>query len=137
MSVRRWIVIGTAVLVALPLLLVAVVMAASEFGGELVTLHTREVDGVEHTTSLWVIEREGHAWLRAGDPGSGWLRRLEAVPEVLVERNGKTTRFQAVPMPERIDLVNQAMARKYGFANAVIDFTLDASDAIAVRLDPL
>ncbi len=136
MSVRRWIAIAAALLVALPLLIVAVIMAASEFGGELITLRTRDVDGVEHTTSLWVIEREGHAWLRAGDPGSGWLRRLEAVPEVLVERNGKSARFRAVPMPERIDLVNEAMARKYGFANTLIDFTLDASDAIAVRLDP-
>jgi hypothetical protein len=137
MSVRRWIAIGAAVLVALPLLLVAVVMAASEFGGELITLHTRDLDGVEHTTSLWIIEGEGHAWLRAGDPGSGWLQRLGASPEVLIERGGKSTRFRAVPMPERIDFVNEAMARKYGFANALIDFTLDASDAIAVRLDPI
>jgi hypothetical protein len=29
------------------------------------------------------------------------------------------------------------MARKYGFANALVDFVLDASDAIAVRLDPI
>ena len=73
------------------------VMGASELGGEVVTLHTASPDG-EVTTRIWIVDEAGYAWLRAGVPENGWLLRIDADPEVVIERGGESLRFRAVPV---------------------------------------
>ena len=90
-------------LVALAVGFVLTIFLASEFGGEVVVLHTHDQAGAERTTSLWVVDRQGFQYLRAGDGGSAWLERLRQKPEVDVERAGETARYQAVPAPVALD----------------------------------
>lgn len=123
-------------LVALVVAFVLTIALASELGGELVTLYTREESGAERSTSLWVVDREGFQYLRAGDGGSGWLERLRREPEVRVERAGKAERYQAVPTPELTPEIDALMAEKYGLADRVIAVIRDPSKSMAVRLVP-
>ena len=60
---------GIGVLIALALVFV-LSFAASELGGEVVTLTTLDAEGARHETSLWIVEDDGSLWLRAGNsPG--------------------------------------------------------------------
>ncbi len=85
---------------------------ASEKGGEIVTLRTTDAAGAVHETRIWVVDADGHAWLRAGDPKSGWLSRLSAKSEVDVERNGQRAQFTAVPLPAERDRINALFVAK-------------------------
>jgi hypothetical protein len=131
----------TIVLALLGLLLVfgMSIMAASESGDEIVVLHTTDADGVSHETRLWVVDDAGHAWLRAGQPGSGWYLRLEAQPQVEVERGSESGRFNAIPVPDAAtrDRIHALMRAKYGFADRWVSLLGDRSLSTAVRLDPI
>jgi hypothetical protein len=125
-------------LVALAAVLVAGLYGVSELGGEVVVLHTRDAAGADLATHLWVVDDAGSAWLRSGLPTSGWFVRLEADPEVVVERAGQTAHFRAVAVrtPEVRDRINGLIRGKYGWADRVISATRDGSRSIAVRLEP-
>jgi hypothetical protein len=132
------ILIGAGVLLLAVAVFYGSVGAASE-SGEIVVLTSYGDDGEPVETRLWVIEDGGHQWLRAGMPSSGWLLRLEARPEVLVERTGATGRYRAVPVREPAvrDRVHALMAEKYGFADRWISMIRDGTQSVAVRLEPL
>jgi hypothetical protein len=123
-------------LVALPVLFGLGMMAASELGGEVVTLYTREAGGGESRTSLWVVEHEGFQYLRAGDRSSAWFERLRREPEVRVERRGKIAAYQAVPTPELTGTIDALMAEQYGLADRFIGLIRDPSQSMAVKLVP-
>lgn len=123
-------------LLALAVAFVLTIALASEYGGEVVKLYTRDESGAERSTSLWVVDHEGFQYLRAGDGGSSWLERLRREPEVRVERAGKAERYQAVPTPELTPTIDALMADKYGLADRVIAVIRDPSKSMAVRLVP-
>jgi hypothetical protein len=129
------IVLGLALLAAL---IVGGLFGVSEIGGEVVVLHTRDASGADQTTHLWVVDDGGFAWLRSGLPTSGWFVRLEANPDVVVERAGRSSSFRAVPVrtPEARDLINGLIREKYRWADRVISATRDGDRSIPVRLEP-
>jgi hypothetical protein len=114
------------------------IYGVSELGGEVVTLRTHDGQG-EAATRLWVVDDGGAQYLRAGNPGSGWLVRIQANPDVVVERNGVPVRYVAVPVtgdasqPARI---HSLMREKYGVADRLVSILGDRSKSVAVRLDP-
>jgi hypothetical protein len=128
---------------ALAVALMGAGMAASELGGEVVTLHTGHGGGTT-ATHLWVVDDAGHPWLRAGSPRSGWLRRIDAEPTVVLDRAGQAFRARANPVPEpRVrDRINQLMREKYGFADRVVGLLVvltggNRARAVPIRLDPI
>ena len=133
----RWVVRLVLAAVLLVALFFATIFAASELGGENVVLHTH--DGTaERTTHLWVVDDGGFAWLRAGVPSSGWLKRIEANPDVTVERAGVTQHFRAVPVREPVtrDRIHALMREKYPFADRLISVIRDPNGSVPVRLEP-
>jgi len=114
------------------------IFLASELGGEVAVLTTRDTAGAPHTTRIWIVDDAGSSWLRAGQPGSKWFRRLEAVPLVEVERGGRSQGFRAVPVRDDAtrDRIHGFMAAKYGWADWLIGWTRDGSASVAVRLEP-
>jgi len=125
------------VLLALAVLFVASIFAASEMGSEVVTVTTWEADGSPVETRLWVVDDDGHAWLRAGVPTSGWLQRIEGNPKIRVDRGGAALDLRAVPIrdPERRDRVHAQMREKYGWIDTWISLIRDGSQSVAVRLE--
>jgi len=108
---------------------------ASE-SGEVVVLTTRDPQGEPHDTRLWVVEHAGHAWLRAGADVQGWYQRLVASPQVVVERDGESGRYTAVPVPAEREAVHALMREKYGWADRYISLLFGRDDAVPIRLDP-
>jgi hypothetical protein len=131
----RRIAIGLGVVLALALLWFASEQLAAE-SGEVVVLRTFDAAGAPHETRLWIVDDAGASWLRAGDPHSSWLLRLEAKPEVEVVRGGGTLAFRATPAPEAQARINALMDDKYGWANRYIGAFFPRSRATPVRLDP-
>ncbi len=113
-----------------------VIMFASETGGEVVTLRTTSAAGESHETRLWIVEIGPDLWLRAGDPGSGWLQRLQQDPQVEMERRGRTAHYRAEAVPHMGPEVDARMAEKYGWADRLIGIIRSEGESIAVRLDP-
>lgn len=130
---------GVAAVLGIIVLAGGAIYLASELGGEVAVLTTRDAADVPHTTRIWVVDDAGSAWLRAGQPGSGWLRRLETEPLVELERGGRARSFRAVPVRDAAarDKIHRLMAAKYGWADRVIGWTRDSRNSIAVRLDPV
>ena len=108
---------------------------ASE-SGEVVVLQTRDAAGAVYETRLWVVDHDGSAWLRAGNPDSGWYPRLVANPEIVLVRGNETRVLRAVPAPEARDAINDLMQAKYGWADSYISFYFPRSKKLAVRLTP-
>lgn len=124
-------------LLLLALLAFGFVMLASEMAGETVTLRSYVEDGPSKETSLWVVDDRGQIWLRAGQPGSKWLARLSARPQVELIRGGVERRYRAVVMPRQRDRINRLMAEKYGWVDRMLGMMRDASAATPIRLDPI
>jgi hypothetical protein len=132
-----WIGLGIVVLAIIAVF--GSVMIASEVGGEVVTISTEGDAGEPVTTRVWIVDDGGFAWLRAGQAGSGWLSRIEAHPEVEVERGGRTETFRAVPVRDAAvrDRIHERMAEKYGFADRLISGMRDPKGSVAIRLEPI
>jgi len=122
-------------ILALLLLIVGTQYIASE-SGEVVVLQTRDEAGGVHETRLWVVEHDGSAWLRAGDPSRGWFPRLSARPDVVTVRGSEALPYRAVPTPEARDTINDLMHEKYGFADSYVSFFFARANKIPVRLLP-
>lgn len=105
---------------------------------EVVTLRTVDAYGVEHETTLWIVDAGEDTYLRAGRPAAQWYQRLSRSPRIEIVRDGRVLPYVAVPvLDDRVRAgVNEAMARKYGFAASVIDLALDLDDSVPIRLEP-
>lgn len=127
-----------ALVLAVALALGIGIFGVSELGGEIVTLHTN-VDG-EASTRIWVVDDAGRAWLRAGNPSNGWLARIDANPDVVVERNGESTRFRAVPVRDDAaarERIHALMREKYTWADRIVSLIGDRTKSVPIRLDPV
>lgn len=72
------------------------IITATPLVGEVVTVHTHGADGEWETTPLWIVDLDNTSYLRAGTPeGSGWFTRLQANPDVRLERAGELHRCAA------------------------------------------
>lgn len=133
-GIRRIVVL----LLVLAVALVAGIFAASELGGEVVSLHTHGPDG-DATTRTWVVDDAGFAWLRSGTPENGWLVRIDAAPDVIVERGGESLHFRAVPVrddPAVRDRIHALMRDKYTWADRIVSLIRDGSRSVPIRLEP-
>lgn len=123
-------------ILALAIVIVGTQYIASE-SGEVVVLQTRDEAGDVHQTRLWVVDHEGSAWLRAGNPTGGWFPRLSARPDVVLVRGSLALPYRAVPAPEARDTINDLMHEKYGWADSYISFFFPRAKKIPVRLLPV
>ena len=116
---------------------IAAVFAVSELGAEVVTLRTVDASGGVHETHLWIVDHDGSAWLRSGQPGSGWLARIDANPKIEVVRGSETLLLLAQPVRNDArlrDEIHDRIAEKYGWAESFIAVTRDGSLSVPVRL---
>jgi F420H(2)-dependent quinone reductase len=111
-----------------------VVLAES---GEVVVLETRDAAGA-HDTRLWVVDHDGAAWLRTGDPTSPWLARIRANPDVAVTRGGERHEYRAVLVEDAAtrDQINALTLEKYGWRERALRSGMDPSGVTPIRLDP-
>ena len=114
---------------------VGAISIASETGGEVVVVTTRDESGREFETSLWVVDHRGSAYLRAGDKDSAWCQRLMARPAIKMVRRETLGYYRVVPEPESTGRIEELMARDYGWADRLIGLIRDPSKSVALRLE--
>lgn len=108
--------------------------------GEVVTLLTEEA-GREYSTQLWIVEVDGHQYVRANRPSAFWLARLVANPAVGLRRD-------SAAYPEVVELywaslvddpavkarVDAEIARKYRLADRTWGRLAKRSDSPVIEL---
>ncbi|UCE85781.1 MAG: hypothetical protein JSU66_15870 [Deltaproteobacteria bacterium] len=134
----RRIFIGLGIVAVVVIAFFGSAMVASEVGGEVVTVFTVSDAGEPVETRLWIVDDGGFAWLRAGQAQSRWLARIDATPEIEVERAGQRSAYRAVPVRDAAarDRIHRRMAEKYGWADRLIAVMRDPSGSVAIRLEP-
>jgi len=123
------------IVIMLPVLYFAAILAASEMGGEVVLIETLAPNGRTFETSVWVVDFDRGAWLRGGNADSDWVIRLRAQPEVFMTRAGQRVAYRAQVIDGLADRVNAAMREKYGVADRLVSTTHDSERVVAIRLD--
>jgi hypothetical protein len=119
----------------LPFALAIAILAASEWGGEVVTLETYDPRGTMFSTSLWIVDLYGEEWLRASDPEASWVRRLRETPNVVLIRDGVRKGYLAVIVEDFSGRINDGMREKYGFADQLTGLLRDPEQVLAIRLE--
>ena len=124
------------VLVLLALAIFGLERAASE-RVEVVELHTQDDSGELVTTRLWVVDHDGHAWLR-GDDRSGWVQRLKQQPVIELTRGGERASYQWQIHADQTATINALMRDKYTWGDQVISVLVGSRDAAnAIALQPV
>lgn len=132
MKILFWISGG---LLALVVAFGALQYAASE-RVEVVELHTLNDEGERVTTRLWVVDHDGHPYLR-GDSGSGWFGRLRASESIGLTRNGEAMTYTYLLRNDNLDIINQLMRQKYTWSDQLVSlFSGDGSQSNAIELTP-
>lgn len=127
------------VLIAIGGLVAAIVIGALAIDeGEVVSLTTFDAEGKPHLTQLWIVDLDGHSYLRAAAPENAWLERLRARPEALLARSEQDRAVTATPLshPELRSRVNRAMAEKYGSSDRLYSVLFDRAHSVPVLVEP-
>ena len=137
MKVAYWLV---GILLGVPVLILLVTYGASELGGEVVTLDRAEPNGEVSQVRVWIVDKDGSAWIEHGASDSHWMSQLNQSPTVVVQRDGKAVRYQGSLDPEAHALYHKLRRDKYGWADQTIELMGAGSAAscvgIPVRLEP-
>ncbi|MBT3623503.1 MAG: hypothetical protein HN526_05355 [Gammaproteobacteria bacterium] len=103
---------------------------------EVVQLHTITEAGEEVVTRLWVVDYNGHAYLR-GDNDSEWFKRLQSSRKFTLIRGEQTGDFTHRVKNENIDTINQLMRKKYTWGDRVIEMAIGGrAESNAIELTP-
>jgi hypothetical protein len=121
-------------------LFVIIIYAASELGGEVVTLVKQTSTGDYSNVRVWIVDRDDYAWIEHGEQGDFWLEQLVERPQLQLVRRGQTSRYTAVMDTASHDLYHQLRAEKYALANTIIQWMTqnspEACTGMPVRLRP-
>ena len=103
---------------------------------EVVQLHTITEAGEEVVTRLWVVDYNGHAYLR-GDNDSEWFKRLQSSARFTLIRGEQAGDFTHTVKNENIDTVNELMREKYTWGDRVIEIAMGSrAESNAIELTP-
>lgn len=121
-------------------LFVIIIYAASELGGEVVTLVKQTSAGHYSNVRVWIVDRDDNAWIEHGEQGDFWLDQLVQRPELQVVRRGQIRHYKAIMDTASHDLYHQLRAEKYALADTIIQWMTqnppEACTGLPVRLMP-
>jgi hypothetical protein len=107
--------------------------AVAEEGGP--SIVTRDPDGGERVTKLWLVVVDGQGLIRTGD--SRWFRNIERDPNVILRIAGYAHPLRAEPVTDESleKRANAAFREKYGWQDRLIH-PFGEPDANLMRLVP-
>ena len=108
------------IVVGVPLLLFGSIFAASELGGEVVTLQRVEDNGDVSQIRIWIVDDGDTAYIEHGAPDAYWMRQLAASRSITLSRNGQAQQFVATAAPESHQLYHDLRRQKYTWADQFI-----------------
>ena len=117
-------------------LIIAVLQIAASERVEVVQLQTIKRGGEEVVTRLWVVDYDGHAYLR-GDTDSDWFKRLQSSERITLIRGAVPNEFTHKVKNENIDIVNELMREKYTWGDQVVEVAMGSrAGSNAIELTP-
>lgn len=115
-----------------------VILAASEMGGEVVTLLRPSVEGGFDEVRVWIVDDGDVTLIEHGGEGDRWLEGLRAAGPISLLRDGVKIDYlaqQAVAMHARYHVLRR---EKYGLADQIIETltgaSVDVCEGIPVQL---
>lgn len=140
----RWVGILLLLMIAIPLLYLAVVYGASELGGEVVVLyrvdnHGSPADEIDRVR-VWIVEDGQGTWIEHGDAQSAWISALSEDPVVRIERAGQVGAFRASADPSAHDHYHKLRRARYGWADALIGWLsggASSCEGVPVRVEKI
>ena len=115
-----------------------VILAASELGGEVVTLLRPSVDGGFDEVRVWIVDDGDVTLIEHGSQGDGWLEALQAPGPISLLRGGIKIDYlgqQASALHARYHALRR---EKYGVADQMIETltgaSVDACEGMPVQL---
>lgn len=108
-------------LVGIPVLLIGIPIAASELGGEVVTLERAEEDGESNRIRIWIVDNDGTSWIEHGGPESYWMDHLKISNDVVIDRAGQSHSYEGTLDPDSHDLYHDLRRQKYSWADRLIE----------------
>lgn len=119
-------------------LFVVTMFAASELGGEVVTLQRKAADGSVSRVRVWIVESESGVWIEHGAPQADWIAHLNEEPIIKLERDGAVRDYLARPDPDSHALYHTLRSEKYGLADQLVALLIsnENCEGIPVRIDP-
>ena len=124
-------------LVGIPALLFIIPIAASELGGEVVTLERANADGDSSQIRVWIVDNSDASWIEHGDSDSYWMEQLLSSGEVVLRRGGETITHEGTLDPDSHDLYHALRRQKYSWADQLIELFSggrENCDGVPVRL---
>ena len=124
-------------LVGIPALLFIIHIAASELGGEVVTLERANADGDSSQIRVWIVDNSDASWIEHGDSDSYWMEQLLSSGEVVLQRGGETITHEGTLDPDSHDLYHDLRRQKYSWADQLIELFSggrENCDGVPVRL---
>jgi hypothetical protein len=126
------------VMVGIVLMYFGLIFAASEFGGEVVTLLRPSADGDVDEVRIWFTEADSDAFIEHGTDGDWWLERLKAGGALSLVRAGRKEDYHAVSAPDLHARYHELRREKYGIADQIIEqlsfSSVNTCDGVVVRL---
>ena len=117
-------------------LIIAVLQIAASERVEVVQLQTIKGGGEEVVTRLWVVDYDGHAYLR-GDTDSDWFKRLQSSERITLIRGAVPYEFTHKVKNQNIDIVNKLMREKYTWGDQVVELAMGSrAGSNAIELTP-
>ena len=117
-------------------LIIAVLQIAASERVEVVQLQTIKGGGEEVVTRLWVVDYDGHAYLR-GDTDSDWFKRLQSSERITLIRGAVPNEFTHEVKNENIGIVNELMREKYTWGDQVVEIAMGSrAGSNAIELTP-
>lgn len=125
-------------LVSIFLIYFGLIYAASELGGEVVTLLRPNAEADVDEVRIWFTDDDHGAFIEHGSDGDWWLEDLEKGGSVTLLRSGLKVDYQARRAPEMHVHYHDLRRAKYGVADQVIEqltfSSVDACDGVVVQL---
>ena len=124
-------------LVGISVLLIGIPIAASELGGEVVTLERAEEDGESSRIRIWIVDNDGESWIEHGDSESYWMNHLKTSNEVILDRAGQSQPYEGTLDSGSHDFYHDLRRQKYSWADQLIELLSggrESCDGIPVRL---
>lgn len=101
---------------------------------EVVELQTKDEQGELVTTRLWIVDDEGHGYLR-GDNQSQWAQRLMASESFTLIRDDEAKTYTHEIRPDKAERINDLMREKYTWGDEMIEVMIGGRDeALAIQL---
>ncbi len=116
------------IVILLPMGYFASIFAASELGGEVVTLLRPNAEGGIDEVRVWVVDTPESVLIEHGSQGDWWLTQLPENPNISLVRGGQKLTFLATASTDFHQRYHELRAAKYGWADRTIEI-LTGSDA--------